>query len=142
MSSYISKNKLQIIMKNKIGILILVTVILALFIYFYAYKNHRDISSEKSDYTLTVEKLQSEFTTNDSLANSKFQDKTIEISGLITQIDIESKGIVIDDKLSGTFKDKLPSDLVKGVQIKVKGRFIGYDELLEEFKIDQISVIK
>ena len=129
-------------MKKKIGILVIIAIAVAVIIYFYAYKGHRDIASEKSDYTLTVAKLQTEFTENDSLANSKFQDKTIEISGLITQIDIESKGIVIDEKLSGTFKDKLPSDLIKGIKIKIKGRFIGYDDLLEEFKIDQITVIK
>lgn len=129
-------------MKKKIGILVIIAIAVAVIIYFYAYKGHRDIASEKSDYTLTVAKLQTEFTENDSLANSKFQDKTIEISGLITQIDIESKGIVIDEKLSGTFKEKLPSDLIKGIKIKIKGRFIGYDDLLEEFKIDQITVIK
>ena len=129
-------------MKKKIGILVIVAIAVAVIVYFYAYKEHRDIASEKSDYTLTVAKLQTEFTKNDSLANSKFQDKTIEISGLITQIDIESKGIVIDEKLSGTFKEKLPSDLIKGIKIKIKGRFIGYDDLLEEFKIDQITVIK
>jgi len=129
-------------MKKKIGIIFLFIALIGSFIYFYAYKNHRDISSEKAQYTIKINDLQVDFTKNDSLANSKYQDKTIQVSGNITSIEKESKGIVLDDKLFGTFKDSIPNSLVKGNLITIKGRFIGYDDLLEEFKVDQITIVK
>lgn len=129
-------------MKIKIGLFVTFLVFACTILYLYAYQDHRDIATEKSDYEITVMKLQAEFVENDSLANSKYQDKTIEVSGKITDIDKESKGVVVDEKLFGTFKDILPSDLATGNQIKIKGRFIGYDDLLEEFKVDQISIVK
>ena len=34
----------------------------------------------------------------------------------------------------------LPATIVSGEIIKIKARFLGYDELLEEFKMDQSSI--
>lgn len=129
-------------MKKKLGLIIVLLALIGSFIYFYAYKNHRDISAEEAQYTIKSSDLLSDFTKNDSVANSKYQDKTIQVSGEITSIEKESKGIVLDNKLFGTFKDSIPNNLVKGNVITIKGRFIGYDDLLEEFKIDQITVVK
>lgn len=129
-------------MKKKLLILLLVVLVGAIGAYMYLYKGHRNIATESADYTVTIAQLQEEFAKNDSLAYAKYQDKTIETSGKISSVDVESKGIVIDEKLFATFKDVLPSELITGKQIKVKGRFLGYDDLLEEFKIDQIVVIE
>ncbi len=130
------------IMKKKLLILISIIAVVAIGAYFYAYQGHRDIKTESADFTVTISDLQKEFTENDSLANRKYADKTIQISGKITAIDVPNKGIVIDEKLFGTFDAKIPNDLSVGKQVKVKGRFLGYDELLEEFKIDQISIVE
>ncbi|MFT6748567.1 MAG: hypothetical protein ACI9XR_000003 [Flavobacterium sp.] len=129
-------------MKIKIGLIFLLIALTGSFIYFYAYKNHRDISSEEAQYTIKISDLQVDFTKNESLANSKYQDKTIQVSGKITSIEKESRGIVLDDKLFGTFKDSIPNNLVKENLVTIKGRFIGYDDLLEEFKVDQIIIVK
>jgi hypothetical protein len=129
-------------MKKKIGLIIVLLALVGSFIYFYAYKNHRDISKEEAQYTIKTSDLHADFTKNDSVANSKYQDKTIQVSGEITSIEKESNGIVLDSKLFGTFKDSIPNNLVKGNLITIKGRFIGYDDLLEEFKVDQITVVK
>lgn len=129
-------------MRKKLLLLALIILVLASGIYFYAYKGHRDIASESADFVVSVKEMQTEFTTNDSLAFKKYQDKTIEISGKITAIDTESKGITIDEKLFATFKDSLPKEILKGISVKVKGRFLGYDDLLEEFKIDQTSILE
>jgi hypothetical protein len=115
-------------------------VAIVCWVYFYTYKAHRDISSEKADYVVTIAGLESEFESNDSLAYAKYQDKTIELTATISVIDLASKGILLGEKVFATFKDDLPKNIVSGKRLTIKGRFLGYDELLGEFKIDQSSV--
>lgn len=127
-------------MTKKILLGISLFLAIASSVYLYTYKAHRDISSETADYVVTISELKKEFTTNGSLAYAKYQDKTIELTAQITTIDAESIGIVLDDKVFATFKDSLPKNIASGKTLKIKGRFLGYDELLEVFKIDQCSV--
>lgn len=129
-------------MKKKIGLAVIFLAFVGTLLYLYAYKDHRNIATEKSDFEITVLKLRTEFLENDSIANNKYQDKTIEVVGEITSVDRETKGIVLDQKLYGTFNEALPDDLVVGKLVKIKGRFIGFDDLLEEFKLDQITLVK
>lgn len=129
-------------MKKKILITISFLLVIGTSVYFYAYKGHRDIDSETADYIVTVSGIEKEFTSNDSLAFIKYQDKTIELTAQVTNIDTENKGIVMGEKIFATFKDSLPKDIVSGKTLKIKGRFLGYDELLQEFKIDQSSIVR
>ncbi|MEO7977023.1 hypothetical protein [Flavobacterium sp.] len=129
-------------MKKKILLSILLLLLVGISVYFYTYKGHRNIDAETADYIVTVSGLEKEFTSNDSLAFLKYQDKTIELTAQVTNIDTESKGIVIGEKIFATFKDSLPKDIVSGKILKIKGRFLGYDDLLQEFKIDQSSVVR
>jgi len=127
-------------MKNKILLGILFSLAIVSFIYLYTYRGHRDISSENPDYVVSIADLEKEFSTNGSLAYAKYQDKTIELTAQVTAIDPTSKGIVLNDIVFATFKDSLPKSITSDKTLKIKGRFLGYDELLEEFKIDQCSV--
>ena len=129
-------------MRKKILIIIIpLFLITGISIYLYSYKGHRNIESETADYTVTVKGLEKEFTFNDSLANAKYQDKTIEVTAIVTAVEPASKGIVIGEKIFATFKDSLPINIEIGRMLKIKGRFLGYDELLQEFKIDQSSLV-
>ncbi|PKB16650.1 hypothetical protein [Flavobacterium sp. 5] len=127
-------------MKNKILLGISFSLAIATSIYLYTYKEHRDISSETPDYVVAISGLEKEFSSNGSLAYAKYQDKTIEMTGQITAIDAVNKGIVLNDKVFATFKDSLPKSIANDKILNIKGRFLGYDELLGEFKIDQCSV--
>lgn len=130
-------------MRTKLLLLIFVVVAIATVgIYFYTYQEHRNISAEKALFSVALTELEQEFLENDSLANSKYLDKTIEVYGDISSLDLESSSIVLDSKLSATFKDAIPKSLTQGTAIKIKGRFIGYDDLLEEFKLDQVIIIE
>lgn len=129
-------------MKNKIAIVLLVLIVASVSLYFYAYKGHRDIATENADFELTVTALSKEFSENDSLANSKYADKTIEIYGKVSNIDLQSHTIVVDEKLSAVFTDSVLPKINLQEQIKIKGRFVGYDDLLEEFKVDQVTVVE
>lgn len=107
-------------------------------VYFYIYKSHRDIATETADFVISVSSLKG----SDSLTYTKYKDKTIQITGKLTSIDTENKALVIDEKLFATFLEVVPNNLTVGKQIKIKGRFLDYDDLVEEFKMDQTVVIE
>lgn len=127
-------------MRKKIMIVLAFLVVVGIGLYFYMYKNHRDIASESADYTLTVKALQQQFKDNYTLANKKYADKTIEVYGKITGIDLPSHTVTVDENLSAVFRDSVLDHLTIEKQAKIKGRFVGYDDLLEEFKMDQVSL--
>lgn len=129
-------------MKKYILIRILLVLVIAGSVYFYVYKGHRNIDTETAGYFVTISGLEKEFASKDGLAYVKYQDQTIELIATITAIDTESRGIVLENKVFATFKDSLPKGISSGKTIKIKGRFLGYDELLQEFKIDQSSVVR
>lgn len=127
-------------MKKIVLIIVVVIVAIASGLYFYMYKNHRDIASEEASFSIAVKDLEKEFTQNDSLANKKYLDKTIEVYGKMTSVDLATKIIVLDEKMEGTTQQAIPQGLTVGKQVKMKGRFIGYDDLLGEFKMDQVTI--
>lgn len=127
-------------MNKKILLGILILLIASIFIYRYTYQDHRNISSEKATYTLTITVLEKEFAANDSLASSKYQDQTIALSAQITEVDFENKAVILNHKVYAVF-DSLPKNIIPGKTLKIKGRFLGYDELLEEFKMDQCTIV-
>lgn len=124
-------------MKNKIFITLGILLLVAFAAYNYLYKSHRDINKEAVTYSVSVEQVYSEFIKNDSLSNAKYLDKTIEIYGKITDVDLSNKIITVDEKLFASFNKNLKSDLKIGQNVKIKGRLIGFDDLLEELKMDQ-----
>lgn len=129
-------------MKKKLVIVFLLLAVILFAGYKFLYKEHRDISSEEAAFTLSVQDLAREFTANDSLANAKYADKTIEVKGTVTSADLPSHTITIDQKLSAVLKDSILKNPPLHTQVTIKGRFVGYDDLLEEFKMDQVSILK
>ncbi|WP_309642154.1 OB-fold protein [Flavobacterium sp.] len=127
-------------MKKIALIVVVILIIAATGLYFYMYQDHRDIANEDASFSLTVKSLETEFSQNDSLANKKYLDKTIEVYGKISSLDLPINAIVLDEKMFGTFQQSVPEGLTAGKQVKMKGRFIGYDDLLGEFKMDQVTV--
>lgn len=128
-------------MKKKITLIFLVLILIIIVVYRFVYKEHRDIATEKGAFTITAKDLFSEFQKNEVVANAKYLDKTIEVTGTVSSVDLNSNSIVIDEKLFATFKDKQPQTLQNNSKIKLKGRFIGCDALLEELKMDQCILI-
>ncbi|MGK4567423.1 OB-fold protein [Flavobacterium sp. 3HN19-14] len=130
-------------MKKKIILIAVFVIAVAASVYLYAmYKPHRDITAETADFTVSVKQLQEEYAKNDTMFNKKYMDKTIEVKGVVSTIDDAENGIVIDEKLSVTFNDSTKKEIAVGKSIKIKGRLLTYDDILEEFKMDQASVIK
>ena len=116
-------------------------IIFALLLYNYIYKNHRDISSEKESFAVSVVDLKNDYDKSDRLANAKYLDKTIIIYGKISSLDLTNNILTVDTSLSVIIKEK-NTTLKVNDSIKLKGRFIGYDDLLGEFKMDECSIVE
>ena len=127
-------------MKRKVIIFFFLLALAVISTYLYTYKSHRNIATEKECYTIAAKDLFSAFQVNEIRANAKYLDKTIKVTGNLTTIDIKTKSIVINDKLFATFKNKMPEAFQLNSDIKIKGRFIGYDSLAEELKMDQCVI--
>lgn len=126
---------------KKIIVSLLVVLVVLFVVYRYLYKSHRDIANEEVLYTTTASVILDEFKKDEVAANNKYLDQTIIIYGKITDLDLNEKSVTIDDVLFGKLSDD-ESTIKINDSIQCKGRFLGYDELLEEIKMDQITLIK
>ena len=125
-------------MKKKLLIVLVIVIIFGFAGYKYVYKDHRDVSSEEASFKITLADLKADFEKNDSVANTKYLDKAIAIYGEVTSLDLATNEIIVDSNLSATIKGKV--NVKKGDKVTVKGRFIGYDDLLEEYKMDNCVI--
>lgn len=126
--------------KKTVFIIATVGIIVFCF-YTYIYKNHRDIKSEKSDFEITVQQMHTEFIEDESLATARYLDKTIEVSGVVVAIDTMQSTITMDDeKLIGLLSKTTLFSAKLGDKIIIKGRFLGYDNLFEQLKLDQVTI--
>jgi hypothetical protein len=128
--------------KYKVFLFVFLFSVFLFSIYKYVYKDHRDITSEEASYIVSISDLEIAFQENETVATTKYLDKTIIVSGNITSVDTSANSIMLNEKMNVVFSGKPNKVLKKDVLIKVKGRFIGYDELLDEYKIDQSTLIK
>ena len=121
--------------------IVFLMLLVATTIFIYAYKEHRNISSEKPDYELKAEQLIKEFDSDVEIANQKYVDRTIISYGKITSLDLNNRMIVVDEKIVIEFSILISNQLKIGDFLKFKGRFVGFDELFQELKIDQATVL-
>jgi hypothetical protein len=102
------------------------------------YGGARDLTSEDTAFTVSSKQIIQEFSTNAEISNSKYLEKPIVISGTITAID--SSQVIVDHSIVLNLKN--PDISIKNNQkITIKGRFIGYDDLMQELKLDQCFII-
>jgi len=135
-------------------VITLIGVFYGLFIYFEPVK---DIATQKTDIKLTDKLMLAEFNKNNSLADSTYKNKIMELSGNIkkTEINDSTYNIILDD--GGNYiiiascvadtKSKLLT-LKEGNTITLKGIYNGYvinDETFmipAEIKIDKCTLLK
>ncbi|MBC7494949.1 MAG: hypothetical protein H7221_08070 [Flavobacterium sp.] len=122
------------------AIIVVFGILVAL--YLYLFQGHREISTETAQYAVSAQILNDEFKISAAKANKKYLDKTIQLSGKLTFYDAKAKNLIIDNNVFATFliNDKTAPKM--GSTINIKGRFIGYDDLLEQYKIDQITIVE
>lgn len=122
--------------KSKVIIVLLLFGVVAAYVVFqYSMKPPAKIESKKVDFTGTSD----EFLTKVTSDFSAWQDKVVVITGNITNSD--SNGITLSNQIYCQFREDVDKTAVSGNQsITLKGRVIGYDDLLEEVKLDQCII--
>lgn len=125
---------------RKYWILIAIALTVIGFIgYNYLYKDHRNIEDENAQYSLTAQQMHSEYTNDPIVAQNKYLNKTIQISGLVSEIN--ETEITIDNIVFCQFSEQITKQEIQlNSKITLKGRFIGYDDLLEQIKLDQCII--
>ena len=129
-------------MKRKIATLFFIFLAIAIGSYFYIYQDFRDIEKDQPAYFISSTTLKNDFKANDSLANIKYLDKIIGIKGKVSSIDLYNRTTENDRKILTDDKDSIQVTLVKEQELKIKGRFIGYDDLFEQYRFDQVVLEK
>jgi len=110
------------------------------FYYGFLFKEARNIESETPDYTITAVKLLEDYNTNPKKADSLYLNKTIEIVGRVTK---ETDSVItLENTVFCLFTQKLKNKSANTItRVKVKGKCIGYDELFQEVKLDQCTLL-
>jgi tRNA_anti-like len=125
----------------KIGLfLVLITIIVGFAGYNYAlHGGERNLDSETADFTVTAKAITAEFVANIDSANKKYLEKAVAISGTITAVNQQE--LILDNTIICNLKNA-DTTLVKNQKITLKGRVVGYDDLMSELKLDQCFVNK
>lgn len=126
-------------MKSKVFIGICLALILAILSYNYIYQDHRNIEEEEAEFVLNTGHISNEFSSDPMSSEQKYLNKTIEIEGTLT--DVSTHSLTLDDQIFCQFNSTIEPKLKLNAQLKIKGRFIGYDDLLEQIKLDQSHII-
>lgn len=126
-------------MKRK-WIIILILIFLLFAAYKYIYQDHRDIQKEQAEFVVFSTSITKEFLQNSMEAEKKYLNKTIEISGVITEI--TENDITLNNNVFCQFSSKITTLFTTKDSITIKGRCIGFDDLLELVKIDQSTIIE
>lgn len=122
-----------------IGILLLVVLLVAISIYYVFHGGARDLATEQTEFNVSSKDIILEFASNITTATNKYSDKAISISGKVTAV--SDSVVTIDHTIICNFKSTDTS--IKNDQlISVKGRLVGFDDLMGELKLDQCSIIK
>ena len=125
--------------KNKLIVytLVVITVVLSL-IYYGLYGGKRNLQTEQVAYSIDSKSIIKEFDSNLDHATKKYLNKAIVIKGTVSNI--KGRTIAIDNSISCQLEENKVINL--GDKVIIKGRLTGYDDLLEELKIDQCYLIK
>lgn len=126
-------------MKKKIFIFI-ITIIIVIIAYNYVYQDHRNIEKEKAEFVVLATEISNEFLDNPEQASIKYLNKTIEVTGVVTNIN--DNDLTLDINVFCQFVANIEDEISVGDKIKVKGRCIGFDDLLTELKLDQCTIIE
>ena len=109
------------------------------FYYGFLFKEARNIETEMPDFSITAAKLIEDYNSNPEKANSLYLNKTIELTGQITK---ETDSVLILEKAVFCLFTQKIKNKVSDHNAVVKGKCIGYDELFQEIKLDQCTIIK
>jgi hypothetical protein len=123
-----------------IGVVFVVALIIGFFIFNYVFHGGaRDLATEDVTFTVTSKNITAEFAANVPAATKKYSDKAIAISGRVTAI--TDSIVTIDNTIICNFKTP-DTTIINEQNVTIKGRLVGFDDLMGELKLDQCSINK
>lgn len=122
---------------KKIIISILVLGLLGAFVAYKMYnKQHVNVANEKADITLTANKILTDFTADETTANTKYLEKIVQVKGTVTDIKIENNIGIVTLKTNDDFasilchlteaETKNISKITKTQEVTLKGICTGF----------------
>lgn len=128
-------------MKNKTVLLGLVLSLVAAGSYFYYQRSDSSLPHQTPDYALDKATLSKAYQANDSLAEQKYVNRIIEYTGQVTRVIPQSHSIDVDDNMVAIFLDSIiPKEVQAQKKVTLKGRYLGYDSMMDEYQMDQVSL--
>ncbi len=124
--------------KTRLLVIGLLLGVLIVIVYKTLYPEHRNIAAQSADFILSANELTQEMSQTEMA--KKYGDKVIHTYGRISAID--GNIVTLEDGVVVNLLDVSGHVLEIGDSIAIKGRCIGYDDLLEEVKLDQASIIQ
>lgn len=121
----------------------IVILVIGLSVAFFAiryYVNNggkREIATETAEYRISAKVIAAQFSSNTAVSNKKYLDKSIVISGRVTSV--SGTDVIIDNLVNCSFLTSSVA-IKKEQQVTIKGRVVGYDDLMGEVKMDQCSL--
>lgn len=101
---------------------------------------HREISAETTAFTISAENLQFHFANDQAETYSKFINSVVETYGTITEV--APNYVILENRVQIDFLNSMEEGANIGDVIHIKGRCVGFDELLLLAKIDQATILK
>ena len=98
----------------------------------------RNLLKEETNFSVSSNDLAKEFSTNTNLANAKYLEKAVAVKGIVA--DVNNNVITLDNGIVCTLQ-RANNAIKKNQIVTIKGRVVGYDDLMEEIKLDQCCSI-
>ena len=95
------------------------------------------IEDVKSDYNHSVKQFYLEFVESNVAFDRKYLNKVISLTGNVTVV--QDSVIVLNNKIVCIANGKF-NNTIKDKTIKVKGKYVGYDELFDNLKMDECVI--
>ncbi len=129
---------MSLLKKSKFLLSFLVIVfIVGVTTYRILYKPHISIEEQSAIFTGTSDDLLAKISKN----AIKWEGAVVKISGKVTSKD--KSGLMLNAAIyCQLIRPDLLFHIPENQSIQVKGRVIGYDDLLEELKLDKATIIK
>ncbi len=105
--------------------------------YKFTYQPHATIQSKAVDFKGSAPALLLELNT----APEKWTNKIVDITGKVSQSD--SLGFMLESNIycQKNHEFIISQSSIINSTLRIKGRIIGYDDLLEELKLDQVILL-
>ena len=131
-------------MLSKYKYLFISLIIVSLIFIFALYnKPHKTYVNEISAYSLSAENLFVEYNNNYKESNEKYLGSVLSISGIVTKY--SRNLIILNNRIVCSFNEDdsalSSNNITLGDNLTIKGHCIGYDDLLEEVRVDHCIIM-